>query len=90
MADQVGHDAVESPAAVPETAEPAPEPEPEAEAEPEPEAPRRPIPVWLKTLLIILAVAAAALIALAILGRVAPEFVDRFLYTPEELEILYP
>ena len=66
------------------------EPEPEAEAEPEPEAPRRPIPVWLKTLLIILAVAAAALIALAILGRVAPEFVDRFLYTPEELEILYP
>ena len=83
MADQVGHDAVESPAAVP-----APEPEPEAE--PQVEAPRRPIPVWLKTLLIILAIAAAALIALAILGRVAPEFVDRFLYTPEELEILYP
>ena len=93
MADQVGHDVVESPAA-----EPEPEPEPDAEAEndaepeaePEPAAPRRPIPIWLKPLLIILAVAAAALIALAILGRVAPEFVDRFLYTPEELEILYP
>ena len=33
--------------------------------------------------------AAAVLLLLAILGRVAPEFVDRFLYTPEELEILY-
>ena len=87
------------PAAAPEPA-PAPEPEPEAEKEPETEsepeaepeapAPRRPIPVWLKVLLNILVIAVAALIALAILGRVAPEFVDRFLYTPEELEILYP
>ena len=30
-----------------------------------------------------------SLLLLAFLGRVAPEFVDRFLYTPEELEILY-
>ncbi len=50
---------------------------------------RRPIPVWLMVLLNVLAVAAAVLLLLAILGRVAPEFVDRFLYTPEELEILY-
>ena len=50
---------------------------------------RRAIPVWLMVLLNVLAVAAAVLLLLAILGRVAPEFVDRFLYTPEELEILY-
>ncbi len=37
---------------------------------------------------IILALVLIALAALAIAGRTAPEFVDRFLYTPEELKIL--
>ena len=50
---------------------------------------RRKLPVWQKELLILLGFAAAFLILLAVLGRVAPEFVDRFLYTREELEILY-
>ena len=50
---------------------------------------RRKLPVWQKELLILLGFAAAFLILLAVLGRVAPQFVDRFLYTREELEILY-
>ena len=96
MADQVGHDApatAETTATAPADA-PAPAKAPAAEtpateapaAEP---APPKPFPAWLKTLLIVLAVAAAALALLAILGRVAPNLVDRLLYTKEELEILY-
>ena len=45
--------------------------------------------MWQKELLILLGFAAAFLIMLAVIGRVAPQFVDRFLYTREELEILY-
>ncbi len=79
-------------------AEPAPAPAVSPVAEPEPmPSPAEPVSVRKpanvkKTLLIILgvilAVALLLLAALAIVGRVNPEFVDRFLYTPEELKIL--
>ena len=81
----------------PEPEEPEPvEPEP-AEPEPEPVEPvkaplrrkfRIPGVLW-KVLLGVLAVAAAMLIALAVAGRVAPEWIDYYLYSPEELEIIY-
>ena len=82
MADQVGHDA-------PAPAEALAAETPAAEAPAAEPAPPKPFPAWLKTLLILLAVAAAALALLAILGRVAPNLVDRLLYSKEELEILY-
>ena len=44
--------------------------------------------VLLITFCIIVAVALLLLIALAIVGRTCPEWIDRFLYTPEELRIL--
>ena len=50
---------------------------------------RRSRPFWLRPLLVAAATVAGALLLLAVLGRVAPQFVDRFLYTAEELEILY-
>ena len=49
----------------------------------------RKIPVWQKELLILGCAAIVLLVLLAVLGRVAPEFVDRFLYSRDELEILY-
>ena len=68
--------------------------EPEAPAEPAkvaevPAAKKRRIPlVW--TILIWIAVAAViVLIALAVIGRVAPDWLDYYLYSPEELEILH-
>lgn len=42
----------------------------------------------LITLLVVVLLAALALGVLAILGRTAPDFVDQFLYTPEELRII--
>lgn len=44
--------------------------------------------IFIVTICVVLAVLAVLLIAWAIVGRMCPEFVDRFLYTPEELEIL--
>ena len=92
------------PEPVPEP-EPEPEPAPvipsEAEESPEPE--EMPDQVghdeveevkksnWLKiTLWIILGIIVLAVLALVIVGRVCPQWLDQFLYTPEELEILYP
>lgn len=74
----------------PEPVEPEPvEPEPEPVAtEPERRKFRIPGMLW-KVLLGVLAVAAALLIALAVAGRVAPEWIDYYLYSPEELEIIY-
>ncbi|MBR1522608.1 MAG: hypothetical protein IJ627_02935 [Bacteroidales bacterium] len=74
----------------PEPVEPEPmEPEPEPVAtEPERRKFRIPSMLW-KVLLGVLAVAAALLIALAVAGRVAPEWIDYYLYSPEELEIIY-
>lgn len=77
--------------------EPTPEPVIE-EPSPEPETvPDETVPIEKKrnvrkafiiTLCTIVAVALLLLIALAIVGRTCPEWVDRFLYTPEELRIL--
>jgi hypothetical protein len=36
----------------------------------------------------IAAIAVVAIIALAVIGHVAPEWLDYYLYSPEELEIL--
>lgn len=44
--------------------------------------------VFIITICVLLALVALLLAALAVAGRLYPEFVDRFLYTPEELEIL--
>lgn len=86
------------------TPEPTPVPEPVPELVPQPtpveEHPAAPTvveePVQKKSsgktlwivLIVIAAIAVLLLIALAVVGRVAPEWVDQFLYTPEELKIL--
>jgi nucleoid DNA-binding protein len=44
--------------------------------------------VWKPVLVAAVAAGLVFLAALAVTGRVCPEFVDRFLFTPEELEIL--
>ena len=80
MPDQVGHD--ESAAA----------PEPVAEPEPAPAPKKKSHKGWkvfgrIILWLLILAVLAAA--AVAVVGRMAPEWLDRFLYSAEELEILH-
>lgn len=86
------------------TPEPTPVPEPVPEPVPQPtpveEHPAAPTvteePVQKNSsgktikvvLVVIAAIAVLLLIALAVVGRVAPEWVDQFLYTPEELKIL--
>ena len=89
MADQVGHDEEE-----PETESDA-DAAPETEAEPEPQAEPEAAPVkkvnWLKIALwVLLGIIVVAVLALVIIGRVCPQWLDQFLYSPEELEILYP
>ena len=61
------------------------EPEPEPEAEPEHKG--KSVVLW--TLVALCVVLLLAAIALAVVGRVAPEWLDSFLYSPEELEVLY-
>ena len=100
MPDQVGHDAE----GVVQDEEPAPEPEPKPESEPEPEPAAEPAlapapapepkrkkgwRVFWHTLLIIGIIVVVAAVAIAVIGRVAPEWLDYYLYSPEELEILY-
>lgn len=85
--------------------EPVVEPEPAAEPEPEPAPEPEEMPdqvghdevepvkksSWLKIALwVILGIIVLAVLLLVILGRVCPQWLDQFLYTPEELEILYP
>ena len=79
-----------------------PETEPEPEVVPVPEAVPEPVEVpqqaeetktnvgkvMLIILCVIAAIAVLLLLALAIAGRVWPEWVDTFLYTPDELKIL--
>ena len=82
-----------------ETTEKEPEKEPETKApfffpeyeeEPAPE-PRRSAWKGLGIALAVLAgIAVLALVALAVVGRVAPAWLDGFLYSPEELELLRP
>ncbi|MBE6239404.1 MAG: hypothetical protein E7113_05040 [Bacteroidales bacterium] len=60
-----------------------PEATPTAEPEKKPEGIR-----WGRILLIILGILAAIVIAYMLVGRLCPEWIDQFLYSPEELEIL--
>lgn len=52
---------------------------------PEPPAPRRRFPIWI---LILLAAAAVFLGGFALLARLAPDFIDSILYSPDELWII--
>ena len=66
-----------------------PEPEPESEIEQEvPDVPNKSGVKWGKILLWVLIVLAVLVVAYMAVGRLCPEWIDRFLYTPEELEIL--
>ena len=69
---------------------PAAEAEETAEAAPEAEV--EPVKkngkAWLWIIIGIIAAAAIFLLALMILGRVAPDLVDRFLYSEDELRII--
>lgn len=68
-----------------ETVAPAP-----LRSEPSSRPPRQHrLTLWGRGLLLLLGVALGLLLLLAILGRVAPGFVDHLLYSAEELEILY-
>lgn len=83
--------------------EPETEPEPEPVKEPEPEIVPEPLPEkepetpavpkksgvkWGKMLLVVLIVLMILVAAYMAVGRLCPEWIDQFLYTPEELEIL--
>lgn len=84
--------------------EPAPDPIPDSKSElkPEPEPEQKqvtevtPAPVvqepagikWGRVLWILLAVLVLLVVAYMAVGRLCPEWIDQFLYTPEELEIL--
>ena len=82
------------------TPAPAPEPEPEPEPTPEPEPEPEPAPApapkpksgrWTSRVLLVAAVlvlAASLLAVFVVVSRLAPEFTDKLLYTPEQLEIL--
>lgn len=83
----------ETPAAEPQPAPTEPQPEPMEEPQPAPVqtepmtvAPA-PSKLW-RTFIWLAAAVAAALVAFAVLGHMRPDVVDRFLYTPEELEIV--
>ena len=69
--------------------EPDPEPVVEPEPEPEPKKERKTGKIVLRILLVLLIVLVVLVLALAILGRVAPEWLDSYLYSQEELEILH-
>lgn len=68
--------------------EPESEPEPELESEPEPATEEKPKKKWGRTLLIVLAVLVVLVVGYMAVGRLCPEWIDQFLYSPEELEIL--
>lgn len=75
--------------AVPEPKQPV-KPEPVVTPKPEPaaEPKKKSGKPALVALCIIAALAVLFLIALAVVGRMSPEWVDQFLYSPEELRIL--
>ena len=87
---------VVEPETVPEPATPAAQPaaptaEPAATPEATPTAAPEAKPAgirWGRILLIILGILAAIVIAYMLVGRLYPEWIDQFLYSPEELEIL--
>ena len=90
MPEQVGHDEAvghDEPTAASESVaepeqEPAPEPAPKKKC-------RKGWKVFWRIILWLLIIAAVAAVALAVVGRVAPEWLDQFLYSPEELQILH-
>lgn len=47
------------------------------------------LPGWAVCLIVILSLAVIALASLAVLGRLVPDFVDQFLYSADQLEILH-
>ena len=83
--------------------EPVVEPEPEpvipsaptpvipsaVEESPASEHPKKRLPLFVRILIWILIAVVIAAIALAVAGRVAPDWLDYYLYSPEELEILH-
>ena len=84
---------VSEPAPVPEPV-PDPEPVPEPTPVPDPEPEQVAVPdrksgrTFLKVCIVMLAVILVLFIAYAAVGRLCPEWIDRFLYSAEELEIL--
>ena len=82
--------------------DPIPDSQPEFKLEPKPEPEQKqdteatPAPVvqkpagikWGRILWILLAVLVLLVVAYMAIGRLCPEWIDQFLYTPEELEIL--
>ena len=82
--------------------DPIPDSQPESKPEPKPEPEQKqdteatPAPVvqkpagikWGRILWILLAVLVLLVVAYMAIGRLCPEWIDQFLYTPEELEIL--
>ncbi len=80
---EILHEKTEEPVAEP-VAEPAAEPE-TVVGNPKTGNPKKTI---LVTLGVIAAIAALFLLVLAVAGRVCPEWIDGYLYTPEELKIL--
>ena len=85
----VAEPAAESEPAAEPAIESAPQGEPMIELAQEPVAAKK--PMWKKLLVmvgVLVAVAAILLIAFVVVARVAPEWLDTILYTPEELEIL--
>lgn len=97
LVNEPEHDVDEIPESEPEP-EPKPEPEPESELEPEPEPliyGEEPAPPasgkgkkLLKLLVILLLFVLLLIAAYMLVGRLCPDWVDQFLYSPEELEIL--
>ena len=91
---EIALEAEDAPPALPEeefVVEPADEPEEEPAPAEEPAPKKRKSRFWQIlgiTQLVLIIVSAVAMAAFLILARVAPEFIDSLLYTPEELRIL--
>ena len=88
------------PAPAPVEPAPAPAQAPEPTAEPAPKAPAEPAaepaenspsdPWWVSTLMVLLIFGVVLALAIAVIGRVNPQWIDQFLYSAAELEVLYP
>jgi outer membrane biosynthesis protein TonB len=85
VAEQVN---VEPEVEEPKVEEPETTVEEPATEEPVVEAPVEKKRGLLKALIVVLSIILVLLLVYAVVGRVAPDFVDSFLYTPEELKIL--
>ena len=79
---------VATPTAVSDTT-PAPTPTATPKAAPTAQPEAKPSGIkWGRIILILLGVLAAVVIAYVLVGRLCPEWIDQFLYSPEELEII--